>query len=50
MLSLNMLTYLAIAIFTGLLAGKLMKVFKLPNVTGYIIFGLIIEPSEGHDP
>ena len=44
MLSLNMLTYLAIAIFTGLLAGKLMKVFKLPNVTGYIIFGLIIGP------
>ena len=41
---LNMLTYLAIALFTGLLAGKLMKIFKLPNVTGYIIFGLIIGP------
>ena len=39
-----MLTYLAIAIFTGLLAGKLMKVLKLPNVTGYIVFGLIIGP------
>ena len=41
---LNMLTYLAIALFTGLLAGKFMKIFKLPNVTGYIIFGLIIGP------
>lgn len=39
-----MLTYVAIAIFSGLLAGKLMKVLKLPNVTGYIIFGLIIGP------
>ncbi len=41
---LNMLTYLAIAIFAGLFSGKLMKIFKLPNVTGYIIFGLIIGP------
>ena len=39
-----MLTYLAIAIFAGLFSGKLMKKFKLPNVTGYIIFGLIIGP------
>lgn len=41
---LNILTYLSIAIFAGLFSGKLMKVFKLPNVTGYIIFGLIIGP------
>ncbi|MBE7015013.1 MAG: cation:proton antiporter, partial [Ruminococcaceae bacterium] len=30
--------------FAGLFSGKLMKKFKLPNVTGYIIFGLIIGP------
>lgn len=41
---LNILTYLAIAMFAGLFAGKVMKLIKLPNVTGYIIFGLIIGP------
>lgn len=41
---LNVLTYVAIALFTGLFASKIMKIFKLPNVTGYIIFGLILGP------
>ena len=43
-MELNILTYLAIALFIGLISGKVMKIFKLPNVTGYIIFGLIAGP------
>jgi len=32
-------------IATGLLFGKLAKIVKLPNVTGYLIGGLIVGPS-----
>lgn len=41
---LNIYTYLAIAILISLLASKLMKIIKLPNVTGYLIAGLIFGP------
>lgn len=41
---LNTYTYLAIAIILSLLSGKLMKLIKLPNVTGYLIFGLLAGP------
>ncbi|MCQ2537243.1 MAG: cation:proton antiporter [Lachnospiraceae bacterium] len=43
-MSLNILTYLAIAIILCLLVSKLMKIVKLPNVTGYLIVGLIFGP------
>lgn len=43
-MSLNILTYLAIAIILCLLVSKLMKLVKLPNVTGYLIVGLIFGP------
>lgn len=43
-MSLNTLTYLAICIFAGLIAGKIVKQVKLPNVTGYLIIGIIIGP------
>ena len=32
------------ALFLGLLAGKVTKKVRLPNVTGYIIIGLIVGP------
>jgi len=43
-LELNVYMYLAIALFLGLLSSKVMKKVNLPNVTGYIIIGLIAGP------
>lgn len=36
-----LLIYLTVGLFLCLIAGKIVKQFKLPNVTGYIIMGLI---------
>lgn len=41
------LFYMAVILLTGLLLGKLAKYFKLPNVTGYLLGGLIIGPVLG---
>ena len=35
---------LAIALILGLLSGKVMKMIKMPNVTGYIVVGLLVGP------
>lgn len=43
-MNLNTLTYLAIALLFALLSSKLMKLVKLPNVTGYLIAGLLVGP------
>ena len=43
-LNLHILLYLAIAILLSLLSSKLMKLIKLPNVTGYLIVGLVAGP------
>ncbi len=43
-MDLNVYTYLAIALLLGLLSSKLMKKIHLPNVTGYLIIGLITGP------
>ena len=43
-LNLNTLTFLAIGMIFALLSSKLMKVVKLPNVTGYLIIGLLLGP------
>ncbi len=40
----NLLFYLAIMLFAGLLFGRLLKLIKLPNVTGYLISGLVLGP------
>lgn len=40
----SILWYLAIIIFSGILCGRLVKLIKLPNVTGYLLAGLIIGP------
>lgn len=44
-MNLDALLSIAIIIFTGLLFGKLVSYIKLPNVTGYLVGGLIIGPS-----
>lgn len=41
---LNTLFYLALILLTGLLLGRAVKLIKLPNVTGYLIAGILIGP------
>ncbi|MDY0074704.1 MAG: cation:proton antiporter [Acholeplasmataceae bacterium] len=41
----TILLYIAILLATGLLFGKLAKYLKLPNVTGYLVGGLVLGPS-----
>ncbi len=43
-MTLPLFAYIAILLFAGLLSTRLMKIFKLPNVTGYIITGIIMGP------
>ncbi len=43
-MELNIFLYLAMALFCCLLAGKIVKHLKLPNVTGYLIMGLLTGP------
>lgn len=40
----NALLAIAIALILGLLSTRIMKIIGLPNVTGYLIIGLIIGP------
>lgn len=44
------LIYLTVALFLCLIAGKIVKQFKLPNVTGYIIMGLAAGMVFGFGP
>ena len=44
-MELNTLTYIAIMLGAALLAGKVVKKMKLPNVTGYLVIGLLIGPN-----
>ncbi len=41
----NTLTYIAIMLLAALIAGKIVKQMKLPNVTGYLVIGLLIGPN-----
>ncbi len=41
---LNTLFYLALILLAGLLLGRAVKLIKLPNVTGYLIAGILIGP------
>lgn len=43
-MQLNILFYLALILFTGLIFGRAVKLAKLPNVTGYLMAGLLIGP------
>ena len=44
-MELDLLFKLSVIIFAGLIGGRVANYFKLPNVSGYIIGGLIIGPS-----
>ncbi len=44
-ISLNTFVLLAIMIFSGMALGRLVKLIKLPNVTGYLLAGLLLGPS-----
>ena len=44
-MKLNVLLDLAIMIFAGMFLGRMAKHVKLPNVTGYLVAGLLIGPS-----
>lgn len=44
-MSTTILLYLGVLLATGLLFGKVAKYLKLPNVTGYLVGGLILGPS-----
>ena len=44
-MTINTLLYLAMMILAGMLFGRLVKFIHLPNVTGYLIGGLLIGPS-----
>ncbi len=41
----NILFYIAIILLAGIVSAKILGKVKLPNVTGYLIAGLIIGPS-----
>lgn len=43
-MELNTFIYLAMALFLALLSGKIVKLLKLPNVTGYLVIGLLAGP------
>ena len=45
-----MLIYFTVALFLCLIAGKIVKQFKLPNVTGYILMGLLAGVVFGSEP
>ncbi len=44
-MELNILTYIGIMLFAALVAGKIVKQMRLPNVTGYLVIGLFIGPN-----
>lgn len=44
-ISLNTFINLALMIFVGMALGRLVKKIKLPNVTGYLLAGLLLGPS-----
>ena len=41
----NIIFEVAIILFAGLIFGRLCKLIKLPNVTGYLLAGLLLGPS-----
>lgn len=40
----DLLLSISIVFFVGLLFGKLAKIVRLPNVTGYLIAGVLFGP------
>lgn len=44
-MNLNTFLYIAIMLFCGLFFGRMAKHIKLPNVTGYLVAGLLLGPA-----
>lgn len=44
-MDLKVLFYVAIVLIVGLLFGKIAKAVRMPNVTGYLVGGLVLGPS-----
>lgn len=42
---LNLLLKISIVMLVGIIGGKVARVFKLPNVSGYLVAGLFLGPS-----
>lgn len=43
-MTIHIFAYIAVLLFAALLSTRLMKVLRLPNVTGYILTGIIMGP------
>ncbi len=43
-MNVSILVYLAVMIFAGMAMGRFVKLMKLPNVTGYLLAGLLLGP------
>lgn len=41
----NVILKISIVLLVGIVGGKVAKIFKLPNVSGYLVFGLLLGPS-----
>ena len=41
----NLLLKISIVMLVGIMGGKVAKIFKLPNVSGYLVAGLFLGPS-----
>lgn len=41
----NILIKISILLLTGIMGGRLAKLFKIPSITGYLLGGLLIGPS-----
>lgn len=41
----NVLLKIAIVLVVGIIGGRVARLVKLPNVSGYLVFGLLLGPS-----
>ncbi len=41
----NVILKISIVLVVGIIGGRVAKIFKLPNVSGYLVFGLLLGPS-----
>ena len=44
----NLLLKISVVMLVGIIGGKVARVFKLPNVSGYLVAGLFLGPSFLH--
>lgn len=46
-MELNLIFKVAIVLIVGFIGGQVARKLKLPNVSGYLLFGLLLGPSLG---